>query len=185
MVRTRVGYTGGTTASPTYRRIGDHTETLQLEYDPRLISYEELLTHFWNAHNPLAPGFSRQYKAAIFFHDERQKALALQSRDALIPPGSPLHGRVSISTEILPAETFYLAEGYHQKYRLQRNKVLFGELSRYYPKIEDLTRSTAAARLNGFLAGYGEPPSSPEDLARFGIQSPAAVREFFHATRKR
>jgi peptide-methionine (S)-S-oxide reductase len=181
-----VGYTGGTTPSPTYRQMGDHTETLQLEYDPARISYQELLARFWNAHNPMSPGYSQQYKAAIFFHDERQRALALQSRDALLPPGSPLYGRVSLFTEILPAQTFYLAEGYHQKYRLQHNKVLLGELQRFYPEIEALTNSTAAARINGFLAGYGECPSSPEGLAYLGIQSPAAIRELLQAAgRKR
>jgi peptide-methionine (S)-S-oxide reductase len=169
-----VGYTGGTTDAPTYRQMGDHTESLQLDYDPAQISYEAILDIFWASHNSLAKSFSTQYKVALFVHNETQKKLAQQSVEKLEGMHPMFKGR--IMTEILPAKTFYLAEDYHQKYKLQHNDVLLAELLRYYPSIAALTRSTAATRLNGILGGYGEVPQTTEQLSALGIQSPAAIR---------
>jgi len=71
VVRTRVGYTGGSTKNPTYHSLGDHTETVQIDYDPTQISFEELLDVFWDSHRPTQRAWSRQYMAAVFFHNER------------------------------------------------------------------------------------------------------------------
>ncbi len=79
MVRTRVGYAGGTQENPTYHRLGDHTETLQIDFDPERISYERLLELFWSEHDPTSRSWSAQYKAAVFYHDEDQKRLAAES----------------------------------------------------------------------------------------------------------
>jgi len=62
--RTRVGYAGGSTSSPTYRNIGDHTETIQIDYNPKEISHEELLDVFWRSHSPEVKSWSRQYMSA-------------------------------------------------------------------------------------------------------------------------
>jgi len=170
-----VGYTGGTTPSPTYYNMGDHSETLQIEFDPRQISYAALLKVFWASHNPLSRSFSDQYKACIFTHDVQQEKLAQESKEALTEIAPFFKGR--IQTEIVAAKTFYPAEDYHQKYQLQREKSLLSELLRYYPNIAALTRSTAAARVNGLLGGYGEPPTTTEQLAALGL-SPAAAKAF-------
>jgi peptide-methionine (S)-S-oxide reductase len=65
--------------NPTYHSLGDHSETIQIEYDPEQISYEELLDIFWSAHNPTARPWSRQYASFVFYHDETQRELALRT----------------------------------------------------------------------------------------------------------
>src|SRR5262249_18399740 len=73
VVRTRVGYTGGTSKDPTYYSLGDHTETLQIDFDPTVITYEQLLEVFWHTHNPCAQPWSRRYMSTVFYHGESQK----------------------------------------------------------------------------------------------------------------
>lgn len=73
VIRTRVGYAGGKTDAPTYRHMGDHTETVQIDYDPGRITYEELLKIFWESHDPESRPYSVQYKNAVFFHNAAQE----------------------------------------------------------------------------------------------------------------
>ncbi len=143
-----MGYSGGTKASPTYRSLGDHTETVEIDYDPSQITYEQLLDIFWRSHDPAAKPWRTQYKAAVFYHGEEQKKLALSTRDATAKRlGDKIH------TEILPAKKFYVAENYHQKYHLQ-NSVGFMKLFKHLQGGQrDLLNSTTAARINGLLAG--------------------------------
>jgi len=166
VVRTRVGYSGGTKRSPTYHDLGDQTETIQLDYDPAQISYKELLTIFWESHSPSRP-WSRQYLAAIFFHNDEQKKLALETQDQV---AARIKGEVF--TEILPATEFYLAEDYHQKYFLRRVPELLNELTAIYPAVKNFVGSTAAARLNGYVAGYGARAGLEAELGSLGL-SPA------------
>jgi peptide-methionine (S)-S-oxide reductase len=170
VIRARVGYTGGTKPNPTYRSLGDHTETIEIDYDPTIISYENLLDIFWRSHQPGQAAWSPQYKAAIFYHNDRQKALALKSREQVAARlKSPVY------TEILPAGRFTLAEDYHQKYYLRQMPDLLTEFSAIYPTREALVSSTAAARVNGYLAGYGTPAEFQADIANLGL-SPAACQ---------
>jgi methionine-S-sulfoxide reductase len=81
VVRTHVGYAGGTTENPTYHNLGGHSETIQIEYDPTRISYQELLDVFWAGHAPTQPAWSRQYASLIFYHDEEQRRLAQASKE--------------------------------------------------------------------------------------------------------
>lgn len=173
MVRTRVGYAGGTKENPTYHSLGDHTETLQLEYDPTHISYEELLDVFWNYHNPTSRPFSRQYMSIIFYHDETQRELAMERRER---EESRL-GKM-IYTEIEPYDGFYLAEPYHQKYRLRRVGKLEQAYLRIYPELEDFVDSTATARANGYLGGYGSCEQLEREIDRLGL--PQSGRERLH-----
>jgi methionine-S-sulfoxide reductase len=157
VIRTRVGYAGGLDASPDYQHIGDHTETVQVDYDPRRLTYRQLLEIFWNSHDPTQSSWSRQYRHAVFFHDERQRQQALDAKTAL----EKRIGR-SVQTEVVPLNTFTMAEAYHQKYLLKQHHDLSREMARIYPRHPDLVDSTAAARLNGYVGGHG----SPEQLAR-------------------
>lgn len=168
-MRTRVGYTGGTTREPTYQSMGDHTETLQIDFDPEKISYDELLDVFWASHDPRRSAWSAQYKAAVFVHDDGQRRIAEAGRDRV---RSAL-GR-TVRTEILEAERFYLAEGYHQKYRLQGVRELSAEFAEMYPRVRDFVDSTAAARVNGYLDGYGSPERVARDLDRLGLTEAGA-----------
>jgi peptide-methionine (S)-S-oxide reductase len=170
-VRTRVGYTGGTTPDPTYHRLGDHTEAFQVDYDPSRISYEDLLAIFWSSHDPRSAPFSTQYKPAVFVHDDEQAEAARLSRDGLRETIG-----AEVRTEILPAKTFYLAEDYHQKYRLQADRVIGGELRQCYPNTRPFVDSTAAARINGFIAGHGTPKDLDEMIDDLGLSETARGR---------
>ena len=114
VVRTRVGYAGGTTPNPTYRNIGDHIETIQIDYDPERITYRQMLDMFWKSHNPARTVWKRQYASALFLENEHQEKLARETRDDI---ASMIEEK--IQTEIIPLDKFYMAERYHQKYHLQ------------------------------------------------------------------
>lgn len=137
--------------NPTYHSLGDHTETLQIDYDPSRASYAQLLAIFWEAHSPQDQSWSQQYRNVLFYHDEEQKRPALESKDQI-----ETKGKTKVFTAILPASEFYLAEDYHQKYYLRGESSLLKELKVIYPKEIDFVNSTAAARANGFMGGYGD-----------------------------
>jgi peptide-methionine (S)-S-oxide reductase len=171
VVRTRVGYSGGEKKNPTYHDLGDHSESIQIDYDPTQISYEKLLEIFWASHNPTQRSWSRQYKAAVFYHNEDQKRLAIETRDR-----EAAKRKSAIATEILPATPFYRAESYHQKYRLRHDRDLMKEFNAIYPSDTDFVNSTAAARVNGYLDGYGTPETLKEELDGLGLSTAAGKR---------
>jgi methionine-S-sulfoxide reductase len=173
VVRTRVGYAGGTFPNPAYSDLRDHSETIQIDYDPRQISYEELLEQFWSSHSPTARPWSRQYASLILYHNEEQKRLAEASRDRWAAElGKPLY------TEIMPYTEFYLAEDYHQKYRLRGEKDLLNEFRALYPEEEEFINSTAVARVNGYLGGNGSLAQLQAEIDGLGL-SPAAQEELW------
>jgi hypothetical protein len=92
----------------------------------------------------------------------------------------------TLYTDIEPITVFYLAERYHQKYWLQQDKELFNEFQLMYPVLEDLVYSTAAARVNGYLSGYGDPDNLQEDLNSLGLSETGRQRlvEFFKERNK-
>jgi peptide-methionine (S)-S-oxide reductase len=163
VLRTRVGYTGGTRATPTYRSLGDHTESIQIDYDPDRITYARLLDVFWQSHSPTHPRSSRQYMSAIFHHDEEQRRLALESLERQQATSGRMY------TEIVPAGTFFAAEDYHQKYYMRQSRQLVGPLSRAVPDPAEFAGSTAAARLNGLMGGNGSPGGVAAELRTLGL----------------
>ncbi|CAG0901105.1 unnamed protein product, partial [Cyprideis torosa] len=140
VLRTRVGYAGGSKYNPTYYRLGDHTETVEVSYDPNEISYVQLLDIFWKNHDYVTAR-RRQYMSVIFVQDQEQWKLAKESSS----------GKGNITTLILPLEVFWDAEGYHQKYYLQGHPWLLSTLN--IPS-DQLMNSTLAARLNAAVSGY-------------------------------
>jgi peptide-methionine (S)-S-oxide reductase len=123
---TTVGYSGGNTTNPTYKEVctdtTGHAEVVQVEYDPDKVSYETLLDLFWSNHDPTqsnrqGPDVGTQYRSAIYYHDDEQKAAATASKEKLESSGR--HSR-PIVTEIAKAQEFYLAEDYHQQYLEKR-----------------------------------------------------------------
>ncbi len=128
VVSTSVGYTGGTFKDPTYKDVCSgktgHAEAIEVVYDPSQISYEELLTVFWNIHDPTTlnrqgPDVGAQYRSGIFFHTPEQKAVAVASKEKLQRSG---RYRNPVVTEITPASQFYRAEEYHQQYMEKRGR---------------------------------------------------------------
>jgi peptide-methionine (S)-S-oxide reductase len=159
-----VGYAGGTRPNPTYRSLGDHTETLRVEFDPAAVSYEELLEVFWESHDPTARAYSRQYRAVVFYHGEEQKRLAEASRGRVAARlSSP------IRTEVLPAGPFTPAEDYHQKYYLRNSGELMEEFKRLFPDPKGFARSTAAARANGYLGRHADADTVRRALPSLGL----------------
>ena len=171
VVRTRVGYAGGTQENPTYYRLGDHSETIQIDYDPNRITYRDLLDVFWSSHNPCTAPWSRQYMSIIFYHNEEQRQLAVETKER----EEASQGK-RIFTEILPASGFYLAEDYHQKYYLRQEPQLLREYKTIYPDETDFVNSTAVARVNGYIGGYGTPAALDEELDSLGLSQPAGER---------
>jgi peptide-methionine (S)-S-oxide reductase len=117
---TQVGYAGGHTENPTYQEVcghgTGHAEVLRVEFDPAVVSYDQLLEVFWAMHDPTqvdrqGPDVGDQYRSAIFTHSPEQQAAAEASRER----AQPRYGR-PIATEIEPAGPFYPAEDYHQRY---------------------------------------------------------------------
>jgi peptide-methionine (S)-S-oxide reductase len=119
---TMVGYSGGWMKNPTYQDVctdtTGHAEVVQVEYDPSILSYEQLLDVFWNSHDPTqlnrqGPDIGEQYRSAIFFHDPEQEKIAHASKENLAKSGKFSR---QIVTQIKPAQDFYKAEEYHQQY---------------------------------------------------------------------
>lgn len=161
---TRVGYTGGTKDNPTYHNLGDHTESIEIVYDPTKLSYEALLEVFWSSHNPVRPSWSRQYMSAIYYHNDTQKGAAVASRDR-----RSAETNRELFTEIVPAKTFYQAEDYHQKYGLRRHSGLMKSLAKIFPDEQSFVTSTLAARLNGRVGGHGTLESVKQALAETDV----------------
>jgi methionine-S-sulfoxide reductase len=178
VVRSRVGYCGGTTKNPTYYKIGDHTETLQIEYDPKVISYEKIMEVFWSAHNPCARSGTRQYMTAVFYHNEAQKKAALAARDRVAA-----RLRQKIETTVLPLTEFYLAEDYHQLYYLRNRPEVLREFRAMYPNEKDFRHSSAAMRINGFLGNYGTVETFEKERASYGLSDEVTMA--LHAELKR
>ena len=171
MIRTRVGYAGGTKENPTYRSLGDHSETIQIDYDPTQITYQDLLDLFWDSHNPTVRPWSRQYASIIFYHNEEQRQLALETKER----EAARYGH-EILTEIVPFSNFYRAEDYHQKYRLQQVPELIDAFHAIYPGTDEFVDSTATARVNGYLGGYGTLETVQSELENLGL-SQASTQE--------
>jgi peptide-methionine (S)-S-oxide reductase len=121
---TAVGYQGGFTPNATYREVctgrTGHAEAVRVVFDPKQVSYEELLRHFWEAHDPTqgmrqGNDVGTQYRSAIFVRDEAQRAAAERSKQ-LYQERLSAAGYGEIATEIVDAPEFYFAEEYHQQY---------------------------------------------------------------------
>jgi len=122
VVSTSVGYTGGYTKNPTYRAVCSdktgHAEAVQVIYDPAKVSFQQLLQLFWDIHDPTTvnrqgPDIGSQYRSAIFYHNQKQRSAAEESKIKLTQSGK---FKRPIATQIKPASTFYKAEEYHQRY---------------------------------------------------------------------
>ncbi|MEK3934609.1 peptide-methionine (S)-S-oxide reductase MsrA [Sporosarcina sp. FSL W7-1349] len=165
VMRTRVGYAGGTTAAPTYREMGDHSETVEVEFDPQVIRFEDVLRQFWRNHYPNRGHYKgRQYLSILRYHDDEQLEVIERVK-------REMEGELgeAIETEIAPFETFTLAEERHQKYYLKRYPTALEQLKELYPDQHLLVDSTFAARLNGFVKGFRTCDSLFEEIAHWKL----------------
>ena len=126
VTKTTAGYLGGTLENPTYEDVCSgttgHAEVVEVEFDPSIVSYRELLDVFWNEHDPTqknrqGPDIGDQYRSAIFTHSDEQRQEAEASKAAA---ETAKRFAKPIATEITPASAFYPAEEYHQQYLRKR-----------------------------------------------------------------
>ena len=118
VVSIRVGYTGGTVRNATYQNHEGHAEAVEITFDPKKTSFEDILLFFFKMHDPTT--LNRQgndvgtsYRSAIFYHDETQREVAERVKARVDKSGAWKH---PVATEIVPAKEFWLAEEYHQDY---------------------------------------------------------------------
>lgn len=123
---TSVGYTGGMTEAPTYEDVCSsatgHAEAVKITFDPAKISYDRLLETFFDNHNPTTPNqqgpdFGSQYRSVVFYENDEQRAAAELYKEKVEKSG---RWKKPVVTQIVPAQTFYPAEDYHQKYLMKR-----------------------------------------------------------------
>jgi len=142
------GYTGGTVENPTYKQVGTgetgHAEVAKIVFDPSVISFNELLEVFWTTHDPTTlnrqgADVGTQYRSAIFYLNDDQKAAAEKSKKDV----APQIWDGSITTEITPLGKFYVAEDYHQNYYNQNSEqsyckfVINPKLDKFRKKFKD------------------------------------------------
>ncbi|MGN7388913.1 peptide-methionine (S)-S-oxide reductase MsrA [Sporosarcina sp. SAFN-015] len=177
VIRTRVGYAGGTTPSPTYRQMGNHTETIEIDFDPAIIRYEDVLRHFWRNHYPNRDQYKgRQYLSLLRCRGDEQLKIAEHVKEEMeVELGE------RIETEIAPFTDFILAEERHQKYYLKRYPKALDQLQMLYPEPSMLINSTFAARLNGFVKGFRSKDSLMEELAgwEIGLEGRTVLLDLF------
>jgi peptide-methionine (S)-S-oxide reductase len=129
VVETAVGYEGGSLENPTYKDVctdgTGHAEVVELTFDPQNVSYRALLNLFFELHDPTqvnrqGPDWGTQYRTVIFFHTPQQESAA---KDAIARLNASGRYMRPIATQVVPAETFWRAEEYHQKYLGKRGAV--------------------------------------------------------------
>lgn len=164
--QTRTGYAGGTLPSPVYRQLGDHSETVEIEFDPSVITLEQLLELFWNHHHPaVINGYKgRQYYSLLFYRNEEQLYTMQRVQQTHT---SELEKRAM--TEIQAYRAWYPAEERHQKYYLQRQHEWMNQLRVWYPDQQELLQTTLAARLNGYSRGHGTTEQIQQELSDWSI----------------
>eukprot|EP00245_Coleochaete_scutata_P014137 TRINITY_DN5953_c0_g3_i1.p1 TRINITY_DN5953_c0_g3~~TRINITY_DN5953_c0_g3_i1.p1 ORF type:complete len:234 (-),score=26.27 TRINITY_DN5953_c0_g3_i1:288-932(-) len=165
VISTRVGYIGGHGEHPTYKQVcyenTGHAEAVLVTFDPRIVTYDELLDVFFTSHDPTTknrqgPDVGSQYRSGIFYYTAEQQVAA----GAAIERFRPKFQR-RIVTEIAPASAFWNAESYHQKYALQaEHPLLFRSL--HLRTVDDLLDSPIAAKLNGYCTGQGTKATEDE-----------------------
>lgn len=166
-----MGYAGGSTANPTYFAIGDHSEAIQVEYDPQKLSYAELVEIFWASHSPTSQAELAQYQNVLFYASAEEERIALESRERLAARlGRP------VLTRIEPLKAFYRAEDYHQKYYLRSEPSLLNYYRSIYPNQRAFADSTATARVNGYLGGHGTRAQLLAGGERLGLSQEALIR---------
>ena len=166
-----MGYSGGTLDQPTYQKIGDHSESIQIDYDPDRINYRQLLKAFWRDHDPTHKAWRRQYMSVAFYHNEEQHRAITETMAA----EEKRRGQV-IVTEVRPAVEFFRAEDYHQKYYLRQQRQLAEEFMNIYPRSIKFTDSTATARVNGYLGGNATLEQLKLELPLLGLSQIGQIR---------
>lgn len=166
IVRTRVGFSGGNSPYPTPRNKKDHTETVQLDFNPEVISYHTLLNHFFLNHNPNRKKYrDREYISIILYHSEEQRQIAEK-----IKKEQESFKKTDIQTEITLFENFTMAENRQQKWHIKRVAKAMEELKKIYQTEEEFIHATLPARLNSHAKGYGNLEETKKEIQTWKIE---------------
>ncbi|SDX92744.1 peptide-methionine (S)-S-oxide reductase [Paenibacillus sp. CF384] len=168
ITRTRVGYTGGTTDNPATRHAGDHTEMVEIEFDPAVVKLETILDLYWNSHKPanINNYRDRLYNSLILYRDQAQLSVIQEVMQKRGEQGSGVP-----DTELTPFSVFYPAEDRNQKYYLKRYPDAVDKLRTLFKTEDDLTNATLAARLNGIAKGFANMDTIIQDIRTWQISS--------------
>jgi hypothetical protein len=152
--------------------MGDHTESFQVDFDPDTVSYDELLETFWTSHDPTHHPWKVQYASLVLAADESQLEAARNSAERIGDTlGRPLETRIEM------LDRFWLAEEYHQKYHLRQDRALSAEFRAMFGGDETAFReSTAAARVNGYVAGDGSKVQLSREIDLLGLTDAGRAR---------
>ena len=152
VLRTRVGYSGGKSTSPSYKVLDLHTEVVEIDYDPDIISYGQLIDVFFSSHNETLRPYDQRVKSLIFYRSPEEYDIAKGKLDA-IRDQTP--EEESVYTELKAFEVFYLAEPEHQNRSLKLETSLYGEVEQIFGSEDKIMLSILASKLNGYVYGYG------------------------------
>ncbi len=145
--------------------MGDHTETVEIDFDPALVSFEQLLDVFWSHHRPRKDGYGgRQYMSLVLYRNEKQKNQATFVKNRIEE-----RLKTEIETELKPFDQFFLAEEKHQKYYLKRYKQAYESVLQLFQSHDAFVKSTIAARLNGFVREFGTLGELNEEIQYWGL----------------
>ncbi len=153
--------------------MGDHTETIEIDFDPTLICFEQIMEVFWENHHPSRRrGYGgRQYMSLLLYHNEIQKNEALQIKRKW----EKIRGEV-IPTEIKSYTQFFLAEEKHQKYYLKRYKTAYEAVRELFTTHDQFVQSTLIARLNGFVREFGTLSDLKSEIETWGLSKSDQIR---------
>lgn len=163
-----MGYAGGSTSAPTYHSLGDHAEAIEIDFDPAVLSYDDLVAQFFASHNACRSAWSTQYRSAVFPRTPAQRA----SAEAAARRVAEAEGE-SVETAIEDFTGFSLAEDYHQKYRLRSVRAALAEFEAMFPTTEAFLASVAVTRANAFAAGYGTTLQRRDEMSQLGLSERA------------
>lgn len=148
VIRTRAGYAGGTKRSPSYHSLGDHTEVFQVEFDPTVVTYRDLIEAAFRQHDPRTQTGKTQYQNVVFAATADQRTVL---DDFLTATGQTAD---AIETRIEQLSQFYVAEDYHQKHKLRSAPSFIDAFEDAGYTDADIRDSPIAAKLNGYVAGH-------------------------------
>jgi peptide-methionine (S)-S-oxide reductase len=168
VVRTTVGFAGGSTPDPTYATIGDHAEAVRVEYAPAQLCYAALLDRFWTAFDPTLTPAKRRYQPLLIPQTERQTK---QARGSWAEAAGQHEGAERV--EIIDDGAFYAAALRHQKHMLRRYDDVAGALRARLRDERALARSPAATLATGYVGGHRDPARLADDQDRLGLPDDA------------
>lgn len=171
VLRTRVGYAGGDSTTPSYDNLGNHVEVFEVDYDPEILSYEDLVTLYFSIYDATARPFSQRVTSVIYYRNTEEQALAEKVKSSV-----EAQSEKGIFTILRPIDTFYLAEAKHQLSYLKQEVSLYGEVEAMFGDQDRLLLSILASKLNGFIAGYGSTQEIDDVLEQSSLSAASLER---------